>query len=63
MTNKEEYAALGRTYCDGCGNSDTDMNIEDEFCYDCLHPEEAARNRRMEMEEYRYVFGDPEDSQ
>lgn len=56
--SKKEYAAEGRSYCDQCGNSDADMDIDDDICYDCLHPEELKAMNKLFMEEYRYVFGD-----
>lgn len=55
---KKEYAAMERSYCDSCGNSDADMDIDDIICYDCLHPEEAKRNAAIERQEYLYVYGD-----
>lgn len=55
---KAEYAAEGRTYCRHCGNSDADMDVDEDICYDCKHPEESARNRQMDREDYFYTFGD-----
>lgn len=58
---KERYMAEDRTFCDHCGNSDVEMNeIHDELCYNCLHPEEAAYNARLDLQEHFYVFGEPE---
>jgi hypothetical protein len=57
---KLEYAAMNRTYCDHCGNSDADMDIGDDTCYDCLHPKETAARRKAEMDDYLYVYGEPD---
>lgn len=58
MTPKESYAVDGRTYCEHCGNSDADMEIEDTICYDCKHPEETEANRKADLRDYHYVYGE-----
>jgi hypothetical protein len=58
--NKSSYAAEGRTYCDCCGNSDADMEINEDVCYACLHPEETAARRQEAIRDHLYVFGEGE---